>query len=291
MEKQENKKTNQNEYKIKNVPVTVMEIFKCGFMSVIEKIKYKMLLRFIETYNPYADSNYNGIDLRKQPFHDLIRYFDIQENTEELIGHALGMFIDDNFKARPCIEVIMRLKRYLENKDSLFLYPTYGIADIISGCSRLNAIYGGTFMLNISIDEILFNQEGKVRGVRFGNEIATAPVIVCDPTYATSIGRVRQSGKIIRAICILNHTLQHTKNSSSGSIIIPQRQLNRHNDIFIIYLSYPICVCPQGYLIAICSTQIETDTPENELQPAFEIIGERIETFIKIYDIFESEEN
>ena len=47
------------------------------------------------------------------------------------------------------------------------------------------------------------------------------------------------------------------------------------------------CVCAEGFYIAICSTSVETETPEAELEPAFALLGEIITSFIKVYDTYE----
>jgi len=65
--------------------------------------------------------------------------------------------------------------------NSPFIYPVYGLGGIEinlinniyfkgipEGFSRMCAIHGGTFMLNTDIDEIIFDDEGKVSGVRSG---------------------------------------------------------------------------------------------------------------------------
>jgi len=52
--------------------------------------------------------------------------------------------------------------------ESPFLYPIYGIGGLPESFSRLCAIHGGTFMLNTNCDEILFNADGKVTGIKVG---------------------------------------------------------------------------------------------------------------------------
>lgn len=49
----------------------------------------------------------------------------------------------------------------------------------------LSAIYGGTYMLDKQIDEIVI-EDGKVVGVKSGNEIAKAKAVICDPSYVTN---------------------------------------------------------------------------------------------------------
>jgi RAB protein geranylgeranyltransferase component A len=58
-------------------------------------------------------------------------------------------------------------------------------------------------------------------------------------------------------------------------------------DIFIAVLNYTHCVCKKGYYLAIISTMVETDDPASELKPAFDIIGDVLETFITIGDLWE----
>ncbi len=44
-------------------------------------------------------------------------------------------------------------------------------------------------------------------------------------------------------------------------------------DIFIAVLNWTHCVCKKGYYLAIVSTMVETNNPQEELKPAFDIIG------------------
>ena len=70
--------------------------------------------------------------------------------------------------------------------DSPFLYPVYGLGGLPESFSRLCAIHGGTYMLNTTVDEILF-ESGRAVGVRCGEERARAPLIISDPTYVTNL--------------------------------------------------------------------------------------------------------
>ena len=65
---------------------------------------------------------------------------------------------------------------------SPYLYPMYGLGELPQGFARLSAIYGGTYMLDKPIDEIVF-EDGKVVGVKSGGEMARCKQVYCDPTY------------------------------------------------------------------------------------------------------------
>lgn len=82
-------------------------------------------------------------------------------------------------------------------------------------------------MLNTPVDEILFNGDGQVTGVRSGDQTARAPLIICDPSYVTNLKKTKPVGKVIRAICILDKPIPGTDNVPSIQIILPQKQLNR----------------------------------------------------------------
>ena len=98
--------------------------------------------------------------------------------------------------------------------DSPFLYPVYGLGGLPESFSRLCAIHGGTYMLNTNVEEILFT-DGRVSGIRSGKETAKAPIVICDPSYCESLGKVKATGKVIRAICIMDHPIPNTNNAPS----------------------------------------------------------------------------
>ena len=124
------------------------------------------------------------------------------------------------------------MKLYVESAgkygDSPFLYPVYGLGGLPESFSRLCAIHGGTYMLNQDVDEILMDN-GKVVGVRHGEDTAKAPLVICDPSYVKGLNKTKVVGKVIRAICITDHVIPDTNDASSCQIILPQKQLKRNS--------------------------------------------------------------
>ena len=98
---------------------------------------------------------------------------------------------------------------------------------------RLSAIYGGTYMLNKPIEEVI--QNGKVIGVKSEGEIARCKQLICDPSYVKD--RVEKVGQVIRVICILSHPIKNTDAANSCQIIIAQNQVNRKSDIYLCMIS------------------------------------------------------
>lgn len=83
--------------------------------------------------------------------------------------------------------------------------------------------------------------------------------LICDPSYVPN--RVRKIGRVVRAICLLNHPVKNTHDASSCQIILPQSQLNRKSGQRMSSCSLPLmfvtsalisCLCPSRHLY-ICS--------------------------------------
>ena len=144
-------------------------------------------------------------------------------------------------------------------------------------------------MLNKDIDKVV-TEDGKVVGLKSGEEFAKAKVVIASPTYAINSGlkdRVKVVGRVIRCICILDHPIPETKSAPSVQIIIPQRQVGRKSDIYIMMVSSPHQVCKAGFYIAIISANVETTKPEEEIKVALDLIGTVKERFVTISELYE----
>ena len=109
---------------------------------------------------------------------------------------------------------------------SPFLYPLYGLGGLPEGFSRLCAIKGGVFMLNHSPDELLFDDDGTIKGVVSEGAAASCDFIVGDPSYFPD-DMLRETGKVVRSICFINHPIKGTGDSKSAQVIIPAKQVAR----------------------------------------------------------------
>ncbi|KAB0338402.1 hypothetical protein FD754_024610, partial [Muntiacus muntjak] len=190
-------------------------------------------------------------------------------------GHALALYRTDDYLDQPCCETINRIKLYSEclarYGKSPYLYPLYGLGELPQGFAQLSAIYGGTYMLNKPIEEIIM-QNGKVIGVKSEGEIARSKQLICDPSY------------VIRVICILSHPIKNTNDTNSCQIIIPQNQVNWKSDIYVCMISAHN-VAAQGKYIAISSTTVKTKAPEKEIRPVLELLEPIEQKFISISDL------
>ena len=255
-------------------------------MGLFEKRRCRNFLKYVEEYKQGDPKTMDGFDATKQPGVALFKKHSLEPNTIDFIGHSMALYLNDDYLQGVATPVIERVHLYIDSMgrygDSPFLYPIYGLGGIPEGFSRLAAIHGGTYMLRTNADEILM-EGGKVTGIRSGTEKAEAPMIICDPSYVLNMpGRTKKIGQIIRCICILQHPIPNTKDAHSCQVIIPQKQVGRKSDIYIALVSSAHAVCPKDFYIAMISTNIETTTPENEIQPALKLLGPIKEMFVSV---------
>ena len=85
--------------------------------------------------------------------------------------------------------------------------------------------------------------------------------------------RIQRKAEIVRCICILENKIKGTGKNNAVQIILPQNQINRESDIYIMQLGDSHKVCQKGYNLAIISTHKEKDNIEEDLKVAFELIG------------------
>merc|ERR1711997_597178 len=118
---------------------------------------------------------WKDVDPKSMTMEELYKKHGLDANTCDFVGHSLALYRDDEYKTRPCIESINRIKLYSDSLarygKSPYLYPLYGLGELPQGFARLSAIYGGTYMLDKPIDEIVM-EGGKVVGVKSGGEVA-----------------------------------------------------------------------------------------------------------------------
>lgn len=279
--------------KIEKVPSTPTEALSSDLMSLFEKRRCKEFFEYVSNVNLKDKTTWKGHDLFNMKFEDLVAKFKLEDNTMDFIGHAVALYTNDDFLKDKSWVTVERMQLYMESVGRFgstpFIYPIYGLGGIPEGFSRKAAVGGGTFMLNQDITGIEF-EGGKVKTVADGDKKAETTLVIASPYYLIKTGlqaKVKEIGKAIRCICILANPIPHTKKASSLQIIIPQRQTGRKSDIYVMVVSSEHAACKEGYYLAIVSATQETNNPEAELAPAFDIIGPVKEKFMTITPMYE----
>jgi len=62
--------------------------------------------------------------------------------------------------------------------------------------------------------------------------------------------------------------------------------MERKTDTYISMVSYSHLICAKGLYVAIISAQVETDKPEEEIAGAISLLGDVLEMFVSVTDVF-----
>src|SRR5204863_7551837 len=136
---------------------------------------------------------------------DVYDKFGLEATTRDFIGHSMALYQTDEYinTKGMAADAIARIRLYANSMarygKSPYIYPLYWLGELPQGFARLSAIYGGTYMLNTHIDEILFDGN-KVSGIRATMKERGEPgdgmsfttktkKIIADPSYFP--GKVR----------------------------------------------------------------------------------------------------
>lgn len=154
---------------------------------MFEKRRFRNFLIYVQDFREDDPKTWKDFDPSVSNSQALYEKFGLDKNTQDFTGHALALYRDDDYLAEPATNTITRIKLYSDSLarygKSPYLYPMYGLGELPQGFARLSAIYGGTYMLDKPIDEIVIDKDGKLVGVRSGTEVAKCKQIYCDPSY------------------------------------------------------------------------------------------------------------
>ncbi|CAI4210540.1 unnamed protein product [Parascedosporium putredinis] len=257
---------------VAKVPSDAGEALKSPLMGIFEKRRMKSFIEWVGAFDLKDPATHKGFDFNKVTMKEVFDKFGLEAGTRDFIGHAMALYLTDD-------EYINVTGKAPEAIERIRLY------ELPQGFARLSAIYGGTYMLNTNVDELVYEGDKAVgikatmSGVEEMKFETKAKMILGDPSYFP--GKVKVVGHVLRAICILNHPLSGTNDSDSCQLIIPQHQVGRKNDIYIACVSSSHNVCPKGYWIAIVSTIAESSANHHlELQPGLDRLGKIEEQFM-----------
>ncbi|KAM3587199.1 Rab GDP dissociation inhibitor alpha, variant 2 [Umbelopsis sp. WA50703] len=270
--------------KIYKVPSTEMEAVTSSLFGLFEKRRAKKFFEFVQNYREEDPVTHQGLNLDRDTSAAVFNKFGLAPASQEFLGHAMALHLDDGYLNQPARETIEKIRLYASSMAryglSPYLYPLYGLGEMPQGFARLSAIYGGTYMLDKKVDELVYDAEGKVCGVKSGDEVAKTKLVICDPSYAQD--KVRKVGSVVRAICLLNHPIPNTSDADSVQIVIPQGQIGRKHDVYVACVSSAHNVCAKDKWLAIVSTIVESDKPEQELESGFKLLGPIQEKFVSV---------
>lgn len=273
------------------VPATPKEAMTSGLMGLFEKNRCRQFFSYVNHYDPKDPSTHYDLDLKSMTMAELYTYYGLQPDTISFVGHALALYRDDSYMSQPAEPTVLRIQLYAtslaRHGRSPYLYPLYGLGELPQAFARLAAVHGGTYMLHTPVEEILYNEAGHAIGIRSGDKVAKCRFVAGDPSYFGD--KTMRTGQVVRKYCILNSPPPNTRDSTSCQIIIPAAQVSppRKSDVYVLVLSNNHKTTPDGKYLALVSTTVETDDPEAELRPGTELLGDIVESFVAVDELYE----
>ena len=232
-----------------------------------------------------------------------------RRGTIEFLTHACCLYRDESYRNQPAINIIKKMQLYLDSKTrfgdapSPYVYPAYGLGELPQSFARLTAVHGGTYMLNRGANdgpvfgegkfELEMGPDGGAVGVKVMDTVANAKVVVADPSYFPEM--CNTTGKVVRAIAIVNEPLPNTGNppASSYQVIYPGGSIGRANDVYLFCGSSTLKVAPEGKYIVFVSTNVEGPTEgmsaeavaQRELSAGLAQVKGIVRIFYDMYDM------
>jgi Rab GDP dissociation inhibitor len=275
--------------KIHKVPSGPAEAATSSLMGMFEKNRCRKFLEFCQGFDEKDVKTHGGkFDFKTVTMEEVFKYWGLDVGTIDFLGHAVALYRDDAYLKGKATECIARIQLYWEGiaryVNSPYIYPLYGLGELPQAFARLAAIYGGTYMLGKKIDEIVY-EDGVAVGVKSEGEVARAKFVVGDPSYFPT--KVRKTGAVVRAICILSHPVKDTKAGvESLQIIVPAKQCGRQSDVYVTLISNAHNVCPKGKFIAVAAASVENPSaPEKDLALALSLLEPIDERFVYVSDV------
>lgn len=271
------------------VPVTETEALVTNLMGMLEKKRFRDFLQWAQEFKADDKATWKDMDPATVTMQEVFSRFGLEKNTIDFTGHAIALCRDDDYLSQPYPSTVLRMQLYNRSLGRYgkapYLYPLYGLGEMPQGFARLSAVWGGVYMLDTPVDDVVVGPSGSVSGVKSGDNLIKTKAVIGDPSYFPD--RVRKVGQVVRCVCILDHPVPNTNEAASCQIIMPASQIQppRKSDIYIMSVSATHKVAAQGRYIATVSTTVETDDPEGELFPGLDLLGPIQEKFCSVKDM------
>ena len=90
-----------------------------------------MMTRYLQT---------SGLDLNKATMAEVYKKFGLEPGTQDFIGHALALELDDAYMTKPAKDTYERICLYMNSMarygKSPYIYPMYGLGELPQGFAR-----------------------------------------------------------------------------------------------------------------------------------------------------------
>lgn len=126
--------------RVSKVPANTSEALSSPLMGIFEKRRMKNFLIWVEAYKENDPSTHQGVNINTQTMTEVYKKFGLAEGTQEFIGHAMALHLDDDYLKKPARDTVERVRLYaasvLRYGKSPYIYPLYGLGDLPQAFAR-----------------------------------------------------------------------------------------------------------------------------------------------------------
>ena len=83
-----------------------MEALKSNLLGLFEKKRIINLYKFIGKVNLEDAKTWEKFDLKKQSMKEIFKYYNLDDNTIDFLGHAVALHHTDDYLNKPAFETI-----------------------------------------------------------------------------------------------------------------------------------------------------------------------------------------
>jgi len=102
--------------KIYKVPVDQKEALSTDLMGIFEKRRFRNFLIFVQDFQENDPKTWKDVDPQRMSAYQLYTKFGLDKNTQDFTGHALALYLNDDYINEPEANLIRRIQVY---RDSL----------------------------------------------------------------------------------------------------------------------------------------------------------------------------
>ena len=91
------------------VPATDMEALKSNLMGLFEKKRLVGFYNYIENVELDKPETWKDVDLKTMLMKDLYKKYKLGDQTIDFLGHAVALFVNDDYQEKPAFDAIEKM--------------------------------------------------------------------------------------------------------------------------------------------------------------------------------------
>lgn len=262
--------------KLEKVPCSRADVFSSKALSLLEK---RLLMKFLTFAAEYDQHPEEYKDFSDKPFVELMASKKLSPKVQHFILHSIAMATETT----PTEQVLERIQKFLRSLgrygNTAFLFPLYGSGELPQAFCRLSAVFGGIYVLTLSVSHLLVNADNKCTGVitSAGQRIG-CKYLIADPSYLMKeFYHIPETSHISRGIFVTDRSIFPGEAEDLSLLQFPHEGQLSSPVTSVLELPPSAMVSPRPLYVVHMTRRAVSDV-QSDLQPAVSMLFEESET-------------